>query len=75
MKSGMAVYLTQNPKLRGNIARISRDGVWITWHPYVFDVPEALKNDSKINVREGSKRMRVFYGKRDLKYIGLGVPS
>lgn len=75
MKSGMAVYLTQNPKLRGNIARITSDGVWITWHPYAFDVPEALKSDTKVNVKEASRRMRVFYSKRDLKYIGLGVPN
>lgn len=75
MKSGMAVYLTQEPRVRGNIARVTEDGVWVTWHKYILDVPEALKGDTKVNVREASKRMRVFYPKDELKFIGLGIPN
>lgn len=75
MKAGEAVYLHQNPRLRGNISRVTREGIFVTWHKYVTDVPEALKGDMKVNLREASVRMRVFYRKGELKYIGLGVPT
>lgn len=75
MKAGMAVYLHQSPMLRGNISRVTKDGIFVTWHKYVTDVPESLKGDMKVNLREASVRMRVFYRKSELKHIGLGVPT
>lgn len=74
MKSGMSVYLHQQPELTGNIARVTEDGIYVTWHKYVFDVPECLSRDSKVNVRLAGQRMRVFYPKAELQHIGVGRP-
>lgn len=74
MKSGQAVYLHQSPNLRGNISRVTNEGIYVTWHKFVYDVPECLTNDSKVNLREASKRMRVFYPKAELRHIGVGRP-
>jgi hypothetical protein len=74
MKAGESVYLHQNPTLRGNISKVTPEGVYVTWHKYVFDVPEALSPQLKVNVREGSKRMRVFYPTREHPNLGVGTP-
>lgn len=74
MKSGQSVYLHQQPELRGNIARVTEDGIWVTWHKYVVDVPECLSKDSKVDIRAASKRMRVFYPKGEMSNIGIGRP-
>lgn len=74
MKSGEAVYLHQSPNLRGNVSKVTSEGVYVTWHKYVQDVPEALSPNLKVNVREGSKRMRVFYPHREYPNLGLGTP-
>jgi hypothetical protein len=75
MQAGMAVYLHQSPALRGNIARVEEDGIWVTWHKYVFDVPECLSKGSNVDVRAASVRMRVFYPKGEMRNVGIGVPS
>lgn len=75
MKAGMAVYLRTNPMLRGNIARVTPEGIFVTWHKYTLDVPECLQRDSKVNVRLASRRMRVFYPKREMFNVGVGVPE
>lgn len=74
MKAGESVYLHQSPAMRGNITRVTPDGVWVTWHKYVVDVPEALSPNLKVNVHEGSKRMRVFYHKGEHSNLGVGTP-
>lgn len=75
MKSGEAVYLHQQPELRGNIARVTADGIWVTWHKYVDDVPECMTEDMKVNIRLSSRRMRVFYRKNEMGNVGIGVPT
>jgi hypothetical protein len=75
MKAGMAVYLHQSPALRGNIARVEDDGIWVTWHKYVFDVPECLGKGSNVDYQAANRRMRVFYRKNEMSNIGLGVPA
>ena len=74
MKSGMAVYLHQSPRLRGNIAQVTEDGIWVTWHKYVLDVPECLAKGSNVDVQAASVRMRVFYPKSEMRNVGIGVP-
>lgn len=74
MKSGQSVYLHQDPKLRGTISKVTPEGVYVTWHPYVMDVPEAMSPELKVNVREGSKRMRVFYRNGEHANLGVGTP-
>lgn len=74
MKAGEAVYLHQHPELRGNIARVTDDGVHITWHRYIDDVPEALAKDSNVNIRLASRRTRAFYPKSEMTNIGVGRP-
>jgi hypothetical protein len=71
----MAVYLHQSPALRGNIARVTDEGIYVTWHKYVFDVPECLAKGSNVDVRAASVRTRVFYKKNEMSNIGLGVPA
>ena len=74
MKAGEAVYLNQSPRLMGNISRVTQEGVYITWHKYVTDVPECMTKDSKVDIRAASRRMRVFYPKSEMKHIGVGRP-
>lgn len=74
MKSGEAVYLHQQPELRGNISRVTPEGVYVTWHKYVSDVPECLTKDSKVNIALASRRMRVFYPKGEMTNLGVGRP-
>lgn len=75
MKSGMAVYLHQSPHMRGNISRVTEDGVYVTWHKYIVDVPEALAKGSNVDIRQASQRMRVFYPNREFPNLGVGIPS
>ena len=75
IKQGIATYLHTNPMLRGNVSKVTPEGFWVTWHPYITDVPEALSKDSKVNVRLGSVRMRVFYPNREARNVGFGVPT
>ena len=74
MKAGQAVYLHQQPALRGNISRVTDEGIYVTWHKYVFDVPDCLSKDSKVNVHLANQRMRVFYPKNEMSNVGIGRP-
>lgn len=74
MQAGEATYLHQEPRLRGNVARVTKEGFYVTWHRYIDDVPECLAKDSHVDVRAASVRMRVFYRHGEAKNVGFGVP-
>jgi hypothetical protein len=74
LKSGQSVYLHQSPRLQGNISRVTPEGIYVTWHKFVLDVPECLMKDSKVDVRAASRRFRAFYPKDELRHIGVGRP-
>jgi hypothetical protein len=73
MKQGVATYLHSHPELRGNVSRVGPDWFEVTWHPFVKDRPETLRD--RIDVRAASRRTRRRYATNDAKNIGFGVPS